>query len=770
MRELYDMINNLTIKEGGEDEVEKIPSDNKEKLTIGNTEKQSQEDEIVVSEPNDKLVSEPTEEVAETNSKINSKPTGEVEELNENKKEIKTNIPEQNNNEDNIPVNNNLLKINTDVTKYIPRKKNSSSNDNKKTETLANNANNLTGSLPKDTIKNESKKLLNQSSELTSFEVIGSTKNDKKDTSNQIKQPSILNYSEILFQSQNNKITEQPQSIFYNSPQQAYSDVLCNSPEEEESSPHNLLCVSPQESYSEMLCESPVDEYNDDNHTVLCNSPEGTYSEMICESPVNEFPKDDFDSRSMLFTSPEQKFSDQIVQSSTEQTAHSSPEQTAQSSPRHKAVRKSTGYSFNSIEALMGNFSFQKRESNTISNHDKELLYSQLKMTELSRKTDNSLQMSSILGSSPEDKSKILNPYQPKPSQNSDSVQSVYSYDNVDTFCSRKITKRGIRVLRSRDTLDRQRPVHIRSRRRKALLIGINYKNKPYELHGCINDANYIMSFLKENYDFKEENCKIMTDDAEDESLIPTKKNIINAMKWLVGGAKEGDSLFFHYSGHGLSFTDKNGDEIDGLDESILPIDYEVNGVILDDEIHDLIVKPLPKGCLLTALADCCHSGTVLDLPYIYNTNGELEDVNDMDEDHKELSKEYFSNEIYEKNKIVQQIINRNASPPPISLSIEERKRIDSFIKKARQSKADVIQYSSCRDNEISADERANGNTYGALCNAFVSTLTSLILEEKSISYCELLKELRSIIQKRYGQTPQLSTGRLMDVTQPFEI
>ncbi|OUM57785.1 hypothetical protein PIROE2DRAFT_55163 [Piromyces sp. E2] len=311
---------------------------------------------------------------------------------------------------------------------------------------------------------------------------------------------------------------------------------------------------------------------------------------------------------------------------------------------------------------------------------------------------------------------------------------------------------------------------YYRSRRRKALLIGINYINKPYELHGCINDANYIFSFLKENYDFKEENCKIMTDDAEDESLIPTKKNIINAMKWLVSGAKAGDSLFFHYSGHGLSFTDEDGDEIDGLDESILPVDYETNGVILDDDIHDLIVKPLPKRCLLTALADCCHSGTVLDLPFCYNTDGELEDVNDMDKEHKVISKEYLSNEIFQKNKIVQELISRNTSPPPITLSLEERKRIDEYAKQARKSKADVIQYSSCRDNEISADERANGNTYGALCNAFVSTLTSLILEEKTISYCELLKELRTMIQKRYGQTPQLSTGRLMDVNQPFEL
>lgn len=29
----------------------------------------------------------------------------------------------------------------------------------------------------------------------------------------------------------------------------------------------------------------------------------------------------------------------------------------------------------------------------------------------------------------------------------------------------------------------------------------------------------------------------------------PTRQNIIDAMRWLVAGAKPNDSLFFHYSG-----------------------------------------------------------------------------------------------------------------------------------------------------------------------------------------------------------------------------
>jgi hypothetical protein len=36
------------------------------------------------------------------------------------------------------------------------------------------------------------------------------------------------------------------------------------------------------------------------------------------------------------------------------------------------------------------------------------------------------------------------------------------------------------------------------------------------------------------------------------------------------------------------------------------------------------LVKPLPEGCRLTAIFDSCHSGTVLDLPYVYSTKGTI--------------------------------------------------------------------------------------------------------------------------------------------------
>ena len=164
--------------------------------------------------------------------------------------------------------------------------------------------------------------------------------------------------------------------------------------------------------------------------------------------------------------------------------------------------------------------------------------------------------------------------------------------------------------------------------RRKALLIGINYFGQQGELRGCINDTKNVSAFLIEKHGYRREDMVILTDDAADPNLQPTHANIIRAMQWLVRDAQPNDSLFLHYSGHGGQAADTDGDEEDGHDEVIYPVDFKTAGHIVDDEIHFTVVKPLRPGVRLTALFDSCHSGSVLDLPYIYSTKGVLKEPN----------------------------------------------------------------------------------------------------------------------------------------------
>lgn len=119
---------------------------------------------------------------------------------------------------------------------------------------------------------------------------------------------------------------------------------------------------------------------------------------------------------------------------------------------------------------------------------------------------------------------------------------------------------------------------------------------------------------------FPEENITILMDD--DEHEMPTKDNIIAAYRRIVEEAEPGDAVFLHYSGHGCKIRDDNGDEEDGFDEALVPFDYTSAGVIRDDDLFKIIIQPLQDGVTLTSLMDCCHSGTILDLPYMFKADG----------------------------------------------------------------------------------------------------------------------------------------------------
>ncbi|KAG2095488.1 caspase domain-containing protein [Suillus discolor] len=255
--------------------------------------------------------------------------------------------------------------------------------------------------------------------------------------------------------------------------------------------------------------------------------------------------------------------------------------------------------------------------------------------------------------------------------------------------------------------------------RKKALCIGINYKGQRRELRGCVNDAHNVKRFLTSNWGYKDGDIVMLVDDTDNLRQMPTRKNILDAMRWLVNDAHPHDALFFHYSGHGGQVPDQDGDEVDGLDEVIYPVDYKKAGMIVDDEMHRIMVKSLPTGCRLTAVFDSCHSGTALDLPYIYHSNGRLKG-----------------------NHIARQAQAEKAT------------------------NADVISFAGCRDDQTSADTTQGGMAVGAMSYAFVTSLTKQPVQ----SYQELLKSVRAILKNHYQQKPQLSSSHYIDTNLCFII
>ena len=70
------------------------------------------------------------------------------------------------------------------------------------------------------------------------------------------------------------------------------------------------------------------------------------------------------------------------------------------------------------------------------------------------------------------------------------------------------------------------------------------------------------------------------------------------------------------YAGHGHYVADKNGDEADGRDETIVGNDL-VN--VTDDELRSL--AEISPADFILVVSDSCHSGTIMDLEYQYNAS-----------------------------------------------------------------------------------------------------------------------------------------------------
>lgn len=161
---------------------------------------------------------------------------------------------------------------------------------------------------------------------------------------------------------------------------------------------------------------------------------------------------------------------------------------------------------------------------------------------------------------------------------------------------------------------------------------GINYVGHSQGvLRGCHNDVMNMVDYIKDVHGFEDDNITILLDDGKHTS--PTTANMIAAYKKIVADAQPGDALFCHYSGHGAKIRDDDwGEEEDGCDETLVPVDYQESGMIRDDDLFKILIEPLPQDVHLVCLMDCCHSGTVLDLPYIFKADGEMSEM-EIDED-----------------------------------------------------------------------------------------------------------------------------------------
>lgn len=199
-------------------------------------------------------------------------------------------------------------------------------------------------------------------------------------------------------------------------------------------------------------------------------------------------------------------------------------------------------------------------------------------------------------------------------------------------------------------------------------------------------------------------------------------------------------------AGHGGQTPDKDGDEDDGYDEVIFPVDFRSAGHIVDDDMHNIMVRSLMPGVRLTAIFDSCHSGSALDLPYIYSTAGMLKEPNLAKEAGQGLLSivsQYARGDLGGMAQTAMGIFKKATTGEQTT----ERNRV------TKTSPADVIMWSGSKDDQTSQDAQIAGQATGAMSWAFITALK----KNPQQSYVQLLNSIRDELESKYTQKPQLS-------------
>ena len=155
------------------------------------------------------------------------------------------------------------------------------------------------------------------------------------------------------------------------------------------------------------------------------------------------------------------------------------------------------------------------------------------------------------------------------------------------------------------------------AQRKRAFMVGISHYDTAltgYQWNNIngTNDVQLLSPILKKQGFY----LSTLLDDQA------TYQNITSLLSTFTNQTKKGDIVYLHFSTHGQPVEDINGDEEDGWDEAIIPIDaykiykkrvYEGKKHLLDDQLNTYIKKLRtkigPSGFLYVVI-DACHAGT----------------------------------------------------------------------------------------------------------------------------------------------------------------
>lgn len=141
----------------------------------------------------------------------------------------------------------------------------------------------------------------------------------------------------------------------------------------------------------------------------------------------------------------------------------------------------------------------------------------------------------------------------------------------------------------------------------RALIVGVEKYSHPRVSNtpGSVADAHAMEQFVRSKHGITE--IKTLINEQA------TAAEIVRWFRsWLIEGAQAGDRVFFFYAGHGSQLPDDNGDEEDGMDETLAPYDVDprTGANMIRDDVFDEMIGKL-NGKRVVMVFDSCHSGTI---------------------------------------------------------------------------------------------------------------------------------------------------------------
>lgn len=266
----------------------------------------------------------------------------------------------------------------------------------------------------------------------------------------------------------------------------------------------------------------------------------------------------------------------------------------------------------------------------------------------------------------------------------------------------------------------------------KAFIVGIGHypQNSGWHTISSANDVKLL--------------CSVLPSDFEVQTLVDseaTYERILKSLFTLREQCSEGDTIFLHFSCHGQQVICNDKEEVDSLDEALVPYDalskkseeYDGSRHLLDNELGQYIMllrkSICPKGLLIVTL-DACFSDSM-------NKGNASQSGNVI----------YRGGEdIFGSNYISQQRLNE----------IKERRReIESSALSRSDSLSDVVLISACKSYQKNMEVCIDGRGYGSLSYSIWQTFKKRNFSNVSLWIEDVLMYMSD---NAFTQNPQVRT------------